>query len=322
MGPIEKQRIIEAKGMKFLLKIEESNHPEDYRKYEDLREEIWAFPEDHLAGTRNLLCENFLHEGSSLFIAAYREEPGSPWIEDAAHLVGFAYGFVGIKDKEIAFRQPSNLWFYAQFLGVKDEWQGYGLGIAIKEFQRDIVRDWFGLDFIVCTYDPLTAVNAYRNVHHFGMRLLEYRIAAYGEYGGRLNRLDVPSDRFFMGWDITRPPRKTDFKEEAIKPERIVNQVEVVEVEGKDGPLYLEVIKEIELSPKENLVLIRIPLDFYQMLRSTDVEDSEIRRIPLDWRLKTRQLFLTLFKQGYRLIDFILDRQSGKTQAYYLLVKD
>jgi len=317
-----RQRIFESKGLRFLLKIEDSDNPEDYRRYENLREEIWAFPEDHLAGTRNLLCENFLHEGSSLFIAAYREDPQRGWIEAESHLVGFAYGFVGVKDKHLAFKETTNLWFYAQFLGVKDDWQGYGLGIAIKEFQRDIVRDWFGLNLIVCTYDPLTAVNAYRNVHYFGMRVLEYRVAPYGEYGGRLNRLDVPSDRFFMGWDIARPRPKIDIKEEFLTRERVVNQVEIMEIEGKSGPVRLEIIKEINPSPAFSPVLVRIPVDFYRMLRETDVSLPEIRQIPVDWRLKTRELFLALLNQGYHPVDFIARRQEKETEAYYLLIKD
>lgn len=322
MPEVKEPRIFESKGLKFLLKIEDSDNPEDYRKYENLREEIWAFPDDHLAGTRNLLCENFLHEGSSLFIGAYREEPMAGWIEDEQHLAGFAYGFVGVKDKNLAFCQQSNLWFYAQFLGVKDEWQGYGLGIAIKEFQRDIVRDWFGLDLIVCTYDPLTAVNAYRNVNYFGMRVLEYRIAPYGEYGGRLNRLDVPSDRFFMGWDIARPRQAIDLMKEFITPERVINKVEIAEVEGKDGRVCLEIIKDIDFSPSTSPILVRIPVDFYGMLRATDVSRSEIRRIPVDWRMKTRELFLELFRQGYQLIDFIVDRKLPEPRAYYLFIKE
>ncbi len=321
MPKIKGQRIFKSKGLKFLLKVEDSNNPEDYRKYENLREQIWAFPEDHLAGTRNLLCENFLHEGSSLFIAAYKEDPMAGWIEDEKHLVGFAYGFVGVKDKNIAFTQQSNLWFYAQFLGVKDEWQGYGLGIAIKEFQRKIVRDWFGLDLIVCTYDPLTAVNAYRNVHYFGMRILEYRVAPYGEYGGRLNRLDVPSDRFFMGWDITKPFRRNKIKKDLIIPERIINLVEMIEVEGKDGPIRLEIIKEINFSPSINPVLVRIPTNFYRMLQATEVSQPEIRQIPIDWRLKTRELFLALLGQGYEVIDFIVDRKLSEPKCYYLFMK-
>ncbi len=43
MPEVKEPRIFESKGLKFLLKIEDSDNPEDYRKYENLREEIWAF---------------------------------------------------------------------------------------------------------------------------------------------------------------------------------------------------------------------------------------------------------------------------------------
>jgi len=321
---MEKERIIVSKGVRFRLRVESSNQPDDYRKYETIRNEIWGFPDDHLSGTRNLLCENFLHEGSSLFIAAYREDPHTGWREDEEHLVGFAYGFIGVRDKDLAFRRQDNLWFYAQFLGVKEEWQGFGLGIAIKEWQRDIVRDWFGVKLIVCTYDPLTAVNAYRNVHYFGMRVLEYRLAPYGEYGGRLNRLDIPSDRFFMGWDIAAKAKRPELDGQFLLKDRarILNRVEEVLVEAKDGPVQLEVIKEINLSPTVSPVLIRIPRDFYFMLRTTDVLDPEGRRIPLDWRLQTRELFLALFKKGYKVVDFIAFSEAPQTAVYYVLTKD
>lgn len=319
----EIERIIEKKGKKFLLKVETSAEPEDYRKYETIRNEIWEFPDDHLSGTRNLLCENFLHEGASLFIAAFYHDPEAGWVEDEAHLVGFAYGFVGVRDKKIAFQQQDNLWFYAQFLGVKDEWQGYGLGIALKEFQRDLVRNWLGINLIVCTYDPLTAVNAYRNVHYFRMDLLEYRVAPYGEYGGRLNRLDVPSDRFFMAWNLlaSKQPVGVD-PESLLEQGRCLNQVDELRVEGKSGLLSLEAITGISQLPQDGPVLVRVPRNFYQMLQETDVPSPQVRRLPVDWRLKTRELFQALLTQGYRVADFFSLKKQEKFEYYYLLIKD
>lgn len=316
------ERIIEVRGERFILKVETSSEPEDYRKYETIREEIWEFPEDHLSGTRNLLCENILHEGSSLFLAAFHQDPAAP-VDDEAHLVGFAYGFVGVKDKRVAFHKQDNLWFYAQFLGVKDRWQGYGLGIALKEFQRDLVRDWLGIKLIVCTYDPLTAVNAYRNVHYFGMDWLEYRVAPYGEYGGRLNRVDVPSDRFFMAWDFASAKKPGGNNPELwLEEGRCLNQVEEILVEGKSGPVSLEVITGAIQPPESGRVLVRIPRDFYQMLRETDVSLPRVRQIPLAWRLKTRELFQALFTQGYSLADFFTINKDEKVECYYLLLKD
>ncbi|MCP2605256.1 hypothetical protein NLC29_03785, partial [Candidatus Aminicenantes bacterium AH-873-B07] len=206
------EKIVKIKGKKFLLKVEISDKHEDYLKYEELRNEIWDYPEDNLPGSRNMMCENFFHEGSSLFIAVYKEdEKGDFSKQDSSHLVGFSYGFVGVKDKKIGFRDLENLWFYSQYTGVKENYQHYGLGILIKEFQKEKLIDLFGIYLVTCTYDPLTGVNAYRNIHYFGMEVLEYRVAAYGEFGGRLNREDVPCDRFFMLWDLRKKVERPDY---------------------------------------------------------------------------------------------------------------
>jgi predicted GNAT superfamily acetyltransferase len=100
--------------------VEASHDHEDYAKYEALRNEVWGFPEDYLPGPRNLMCENFLHDGSALFIAAYSEHPGGKVSDNPAYFVGFAYGFVGVKDKDVAFHSRTNLWFYSQYTGVKE----------------------------------------------------------------------------------------------------------------------------------------------------------------------------------------------------------
>jgi predicted GNAT superfamily acetyltransferase len=56
------------------------------------------------------------------------------------------------------------------------------------------------------------------------------------------------------------------------------------------------------------------------MLRETDVEDGAVRRIPLEWRLQTRQVFQTLFKKGYRVVDFL--GVAGESRAnFYVLCK-
>src|SRR5512135_756015 len=207
MKPLEKTVV--AHDKRFLLRVETSDVPQDYAKYEALREEIWGFPDDHLASTRNMMCENVFNRGGSLFIGAFAEAGEAGYFEtDGEHLVGFCYGFVGLRDAAIGYRETSNLRFYAQYAGVRKDHQSYGLGILLKEYQREIVLDPMGVSTIVCTYDPMTGVNAHRNIRHFGMDVLEYRVATHGEYGGLcgglLNRPDVPTDRFLTSWDLTR----------------------------------------------------------------------------------------------------------------------
>jgi predicted GNAT superfamily acetyltransferase len=316
MKPLEKT--VTVKDKRFLLRLETSHEPEDYRMYEDLRQEIWDYPDDHLAGTRNMMCENVFHEGGSLFIGAFAEAPGGGFEVDGSHLVGFCYGFVGVRDKGLGFRDPANLRFYAQYTAVRTAYQSYGLGIRLKEFQREMVLDILGVSNVICTYDPLTEVNAHRNIHHFGMDVLEYRVATYGEYGGLLNRLDVPTDRFLMSWDLKRPASRPDYELAAAlaAPRPITSGIR--EVDGKRCRLALEVVERTDADVPGDLLLVRIPLDFYRMLQETDVADAEVRRIPVDWRLATREVFQTLFERGFRVVDFLKAKDDGAGNFYVL----
>lgn len=315
------ERTIVSQGRRYLLRVEQSHDARDYQKYEDIRNDVWGYAEDHLAGTRNMMCENFLAEGGSLFIGAFAEGPDGTFATDGESLVGFCYGFAGILDKEVGFRDPANFRFYAQYAGVRREALHRGLGIPMKEFQREIVRDVFGIGTIICTYDPLTGVNAHRNIHHFGMTVLEYRVATYGEYGGFLNRLDVPTDRFLMSWDLAIPARHVRSEgPSATRSSRSAAEVFRVEsrrVRTADGGADVEVVTEIVPSDASTL-LVRIPLDFYAMLRVTDVDDPGVRNIPVQWRLHTRKVFTELFARGYRVVDF-LKAGPGRGGNYYVL---
>jgi predicted GNAT superfamily acetyltransferase len=314
-------RVHQAGGRIYRLRVETSADSADYAKYDRLRDEIWGFPDDHMAGTRNLMCENFLHDGSALFLAAFDAGPDGRLPESDDRLVGFAYGFVGIRDKAVGFRSPDNLWFYAQYTAVKPAFQGAGLGVALKEFQRDVLRGAFGLSHVVCTYDPLTAINAYRNIHHFGMAVLEYRVATYGEYGGRLNRRDVPTDRFFMDWDLEASPSRPAYDPaDLLEGTPPALRVAVRTAAGASGPVDLEIVEGVEPAAAGEFALVRVPRDFYRMLNETDVADPEVRRIPLDWRLRTREAFQDLFRRGYRIVDFRGVRMP-RAESWYVLQK-
>ncbi len=314
------EKIVTAKGRRFLLRVETSDDARDYAKYEALREEVWDFPEDNLPGMRNLMCENFLHDGSALFIGIYSGKATGVLQADPEHFIGFSYGFVGVKDKDIGFRRADNLQFYSQYTAVKEEYRRYGLGLLIKEFQREKVLGLFGVSTITCTYDPLTGINAWRNIHYFGMEVVEYRVSTYGEYGGLLNRLDIPSDRFFMSWDLRRKAGFREFDAAALLTnDRCLVRVEERTVSGRSGALKLECVVGVDLDKIDKgweFLFVPIPRDFYLMLRETDVEDGSVRRIPLDWRLQTRQVFQALFERGYRVVDFIKTAGEPRVNFY------
>jgi predicted GNAT superfamily acetyltransferase len=316
----EMEKVVTAGERRFLLRVESSSEDADYQKYEDLRNEIWGFPEDHLAGTRNLSCESFLHEGTSLFIGAFVED-GGRFPLDLDHMAGFSYGFVGIRDKEAGFRDAANLRFYSQYAGVREDLRSLGLGRLIKEFQKEVLLGVYGLDRVICMFDPLTGVNAHRNIHQFGMEVAEYREAAYGEFGGHLNRGDVPKDRFLMSWDLKR-----EFRRPAAEPgafagkERRVIRAGTRTFAGPDGTVTFEAVQDVDPGLEGESLLVQIPRDFYRMLRETDVDDPDVRRIPFDWRMATRQAFQALFRRGYEVTDFL--RAAGdRGESFYLLKK-
>jgi predicted GNAT superfamily acetyltransferase len=315
------EKVVEVKGKEFLITVEGSKASSDYLKYEELRNEIWRFAEDHLPGSRNMMCENFLHEGSALFIGVFVKTEGGEFKQDKAHLVGFSYGFVGVKDKRIAFKALDNLQFYSQYIGIKEDFRSHGLGVLIKEFQKEKVRDLFGINTITCTYDPLTGINAYRNIHYFGMEVLEYRASIYGEFGGLLNRMDVPRDRFFVSWDLKKLIQRPRYD---LKPlltsDYMVVQSDFIKVQGRSGPFKLEVVESVDLSLNGEFLLVQIPFDFYRMLNETDVEDPKVRRIPVEWRMQTRRVFQHFFRKNYRIIDFRRD-DGIPVRDFYVLKK-
>lgn len=309
-------------GKRYLFAVELSHDKDDYQKYEDLRREIWKEPTDQLAGVRNMLCESYFDNGSSLFTGVFMEDEKGSFPKDRDHFVGFSYGFVGVRDKELGFRSVANFLFYSQYLGVKKDFQDLGLGVLIKEFQKKVVLEVFGVDTITCTFDSLVGVNAYRNIHRFGMDIVEYRTAYYQDFGGELNRVDVPSDRLFVSWDLIRDIRRPPYAlDDLVKSDHLVIHSEISEIQGHSGPVRLEVVTGIRPDWDREFALVEIPFDFYRMIKETDVPDDGVRKIPLDWRLATRKIFQKLFERKYKVIDFRTYQDEDRKRDFYVLKK-
>ncbi len=316
----ELEKIQKVKEKRFLFKVETSDKASDYAKYEELRYGIWGDPRDKLPGMRNMVCENFFHSGNSLIIAVYAEDEEGRFREEKDHFVGFSYGFVGVKDKEVGFREIDNLLYYSQYVGVRRDFQDYRLGILIKEFQKEKLIEIFGIYKVTSTYDPLTGINAYRNIHHFGMDVVEYRESCYGDFGGYLNRVDVPCDRFFLFWDLRREVRGPEYDLEFLfEFGNLAISSEMIEIKGRSGFVKLEVVKDVNLDLTSDFLLVEIPYDFYLMLKETDVPQREIRNIPLEWRMKTRKVFQTLLGRKYKIVDFRWLEKDNRKRDFYVL---
>jgi predicted GNAT superfamily acetyltransferase len=314
--------IHKKKGMSFLFKVETSHDQGDYEKYEELRFEIWGMSNDSMAGLRNMCSENYFSDGNCLFIAVYAEDDKGHFEQDREHLVGFSYGYVGIKDQKTGFREPDNVVFYSLYTGVREEYQHFGLGVLMKEFQGDVVRDVFGIHIITCTFDPLTGVNAYRNIHCFGMDVVEYREDCYSGFAGKLNRADVPSDRLYVSWDFDKPVQRPVYDLQGlVYSGDMAVTAKIEKVKGRSGPVLLDVVEKADPESDREFLLVEIPFDFYRILRETDVRDKRVRRIPIEWREATRSVIQDLLRRQYRIVDFRWFQEGTRKRDFYVFQK-
>ena len=321
-GMMKLSTIHVIQGKRFLFSVETSKNKDDYQKYEDLRQDIWKEPTDKMAGVRNMLCENYFDKGSSLFTGVFVEDKKGEFPKDGDHLVGFSYGFVGTRDKDIGFRSAENFLFYSQYLGVKKGFQDLGLGILIKEFQKKMVLSVIGVDAITCTYDPLVGVNANRNIHHFGMDVEEYKAAYYQDFGGELNRIDVPSDRLFVLWDLKADIHRPSYDlDDLVESDFFAIRSERSKIQIHNLPVEIEIVSDIRTDWDKEFALVEIPYDFYRMLKQTDVADESVRKIPVDWRLATREVFQILLERNYKVIDFRTYKDKERKRNFYILKK-
>jgi predicted GNAT superfamily acetyltransferase len=314
------EQIIISRERPFLFAVETSFRFDDYLKFEELRNEIWEDPEDHMSGAGIQAHKNFFQNGNCLFIGIYSEAEKGGFIKSKQNLVAFSMGYVGVKDKEIAFRKSGNLAFYSQFTAVRPDFRNYNLAVMLKEFQRDKVLNILGVEVILCTYDPLTGINAYRNIHTFGMDVLAYKDSYYTDFTGKFNRTDVPCDRLCMTWDLRGIIQRPSYDlVELLDSACNIMVSKFITFGGTSGELELQVVKDLRLNNDGEFLLVEIPFDFYSMLQATDVEDPDIRNIPVEWRMKTREAFNVLFQRGYKVIDFRFLEYKGRTREFYIL---
>jgi chorismate synthase len=108
---------------------------------------------------------------------------------DGDRLVGSVYGFATL--------DPQML--HSHYLAVDPDYRGRGLGVALKQRQRD----WClanGRTAMRWTYDPLQLGNAHMNLRSLGAVGVDYHIDLYGQMGGINGGL--ASDRIIVHWQL------------------------------------------------------------------------------------------------------------------------
>lgn len=155
----------------------------EFRRVEAMQREVWSMPDLDVVPSHQLLAA----AGAGGVVLGAFDPPGA--------LIGFCYGFVGLRD--------GRLLFYSHMAAVAEAHRGRAVGFELKRAQREAALAR-GLDWMVWTYDPLQAANARLNLHKLGARASRYHVNYYGEMPDALNR-GVESDRLEVDWWLRDP---------------------------------------------------------------------------------------------------------------------
>lgn len=225
---------------------------------------------------------------------------------DRDKLVGFSYGFAGFTEGE-----P---YLCSHMLGIHPDYRSQKIGEQLKLRQRELAID-MGYSRMKWTYDPLETRNGYLNLTKLRGICDTYIVDCYGEMEGDLNQ-GLPTDRFEVHWHLTSDyvgDLESDlFSRNFTKP--ILEQ------------FSSQVLPVATLSWTEEFPVLHPNLpdqfnaDAYSLPVPKDVQEMKKNHpeLALDWRMKTRDLFVDLFSNHYVVVALT---QHATHNAYILVPK-
>jgi predicted GNAT superfamily acetyltransferase len=236
----------------------------ELRAVEDLQMEVWGMPERDVVPLHHLLAAS---GAGGRVLGAFTPE---------GKLVGFCYGFAGVRGGRTLF--------YSHMAGVLPEFRDQEIGFRLKQAQRETALAG-GFEWMVWTYDPLQAGNAYFNLHKLGAESRRYTVNYYGEMRDELNR-GTDSDRLEVDWWLHDPRVEALMRGEA----------------SARG--------EVSKAPPGDVLRIEVPPDITSLRRRDPAAASR-------WRETTRRQFLDAFAARYVAVD--VERLPDRTA--YLLIR-
>jgi predicted GNAT superfamily acetyltransferase len=170
--------------MKDDIEIRECTTLEALAECVQLQREVFALPEVELSPVRHFVVTK---NAGGFTLGAYSGE----------RLAGYVLSVPAFMQGEKAF--------YSHMTGVRDEYQGQGVGARLKWAQRERALS-AGFKYIKWTFEPVKAKNAYFNLEKLGAVVSEYQRNFYGiDYstaGTPERQIGLASDRLFAKWEL------------------------------------------------------------------------------------------------------------------------
>lgn len=255
------------------VRIRELTRIEECHRLPDIQLQVWGHSERDLTPAHQYRISGQM--GGILLGAFIKRE-----------LAGFVYSFPAIFKGE-----PVQ---HSHHLGVLPQFQGYGIGKALKWAQRNWALKK-GYSRITWTFDPLQARNAHLNFHTLGGICRIYLPDFYG-IGSALNLgPKIPTDRLLVEWPIREK------RIERIKRGRVQNFTQAAlaralekKIDSPDSP---------PASPKLGLhdkrILAEVPPDIKGW------REKKRHDLIAAWQKGLRCVLTHSFNQGYAVVDFV-----------------
>ncbi len=262
----------------------------DFRSVVELEKLVWGFDAEDVVPVPMLVITV---KRGGILVGAF---------DDRGEMVGFVYSLPGFKAG-----RPTQ---WSHMLGVVPEHRSVGLGYRLKLEQRQRALDQ-GIELVEWTYDPLQALNAHFNFRKLGVVVKEYAPNVYGDSSSPLHRGN-PTDRFVAEWWIRSPEVTERIARGSLDPAHDDLESVPLATRATLSGRWL-VCEAVDLSVSASRLGVEIPIDFSEMLASS----PDLAR---DWRSATREVFAAYLGRGYRVVDFVLQRELGRGR--YLLSRE
>jgi len=254
----------------------------EFQRCVEIQKEVWGFDDPYDIVPLPLLMVSQRMGG--VVLGAFQGD----------RMIGFVYSLPGVH------HGLSAQW--SHMLAVVPELRNSDIGYRLKMAQYAMSQK-LGNAFLEWTFDPLESRNAYFNLNKLGCISKEYEINIYGETSSPLHG-GMPTDRLIAHWQIPLPAK-------TILQWNDIPQAPALVTVSSAWKADLRLVEAVILNSREPHLFLEIPVDI-QRLR------AESKEAALEWRLRTREVFVHYLANGYIGYSF-LRRQNSR--SFYVLKK-
>ena len=227
-----------------------------------------------------------IHTGGSVHAAEVGER-----------MIGFCFG--------MAAKRHGQLWLWSHMTAVLPEFQGEGIGFALKQAQRE----WAlanGYRVMAWTFDPIQSGNANFNFNRLGTTAHYYSVNHYGAMQDGINA-GLASDRLEAKWQLD-DARVMELAQGARSTASVCQSGDTKLVYVDDAGL----LRRVQPAAFNQA---RYGIEMPPNIATLKQKDIELAK---SWQIHLREAMTSLLAAGYHVCEFV--RSQGS--CWYVMCRD